>query len=120
MGSNVTLLERKTRFYLIKQVTSKSAKDSTHATIELLEPFKEYVYAIGREFAYHAEIAQTLEAKVKFAHPHSSWERGANENSNDFLRQYVPKGINLRVVTGERINFAMGRINYRPRKCLGF
>jgi IS30 family transposase len=123
-GSIVTLLKRKTRFYLIKKVASKSAKDVTQATIELLEPFKEYVHTItadnSREFAYHAEIAQALEAKVYFAHPYSSWERGANENSNGLLRQYVPKGIDLRSVTEERINFAMGRINYRPRKCLGF
>ncbi|WP_139101496.1 IS30 family transposase, partial [Marinomonas spartinae] len=53
-------------------------------------------------------------------HPYSSWERGANENSNGLLRQYVPKGTDLRSVTEERIHFAMRRINNRPRKCLGF
>lgn len=123
-GSIVTLLERKTRFYLIKKVNSKSAKDVTQATIELLKPFKDHVHTItadnGREFAYHAEIADALDAKVYFAHPYSSWERGANENSNGLLRQYVPKGVDLRCVTEEIINFAMCRINYRPRKCLGF
>ncbi len=123
-GSIVTLLERKTRFYLIKKVNSKSAKDVTEATIELLMPFKDHVHTItadnGREFAYHAEIAETLGTKVYFAHPYSSWERGANENSNGLLRQYVPKGTNLRSVTEERIDFAMRRINNRPRKCLGF
>jgi|TARA_R110001583_G_scaffold164970_1_gene317454 IS30 family transposase len=70
--------------------------------------------------AYHAEIAETLDTKVYFAHPYSSWERGANENSNGLLRQYVPKGTDLRGVTEERIDFAMIRINNRPRKCLGF
>ena len=55
-----------------------------------------------------------------FAYPYSSWERGDNENSNGLFRQYLPKGIDLRDVTEERINFAMGRINYRPRKYLGF
>ncbi len=123
-GSIVTLLERKTRFYLIKKVDSKSAKDVTQATIELLLPFKDHVHTItadnGREFAYHAEIAEALETTVYFAHPYSSWERGANENSNGLLRQYVPKGTDLRRVTEERIHFAMRRINNRPRKCLGF
>lgn len=123
-GSIVTLLERKTRFYLIKKVDSKSAKDVTQATIELLMPFKDHVHTItadnGREFAYHAEIAEALDTKVYFAHPYSSWERGANENSNGLLRQYVPKGIDLRSVTEEKIDFAMRRINNRPRKCLGF
>jgi IS30 family transposase len=123
-GSIVTLLERKTRFYLIKKVDSKSAKDVTQATIELLMPFKDHVHTItadnGREFAYHAEIAEALNTKVYFAHPYSSWERGANENSNGLLRQYVPKGTDLRDVTEERIHFAMRRINYCPKKCLGF
>ena len=123
-GSIVTLLERKTRFYLIKKVNSKSVKDVTQATIELLMPFKDHVYTItadnGREFAYHVEIAEALDTKVYFAHLYSSWERGANENSNGLLRQYVPKGTDLRRVTEERIHFAMRRINNRPRKCLGF
>lgn len=123
-GSIVTLLERKTRFYLIKKVDSKSAKEVTQATIELLLPFKDHVHTItadnGREFAYHAEIAEALDTTVYFAHPYSSWERGANENSNGLLRQYVPKGTDLRRVTEERIHFAMRRINHRPKKCLGF
>jgi IS30 family transposase len=38
-GSIVTILERKTRFYLIKKVASKSAEDVTKATIELLMPY---------------------------------------------------------------------------------
>jgi IS30 family transposase len=123
-GSIVTLLKRKTRFNLIKRVSSKSAKDVTQATIDLLMPFKDHVYTItadnGREFAYHPEIAEALYTKVYFAHPYSSWDRGANENNKGLLRQYVPKGIVLRIVTEERIYFAMRRINNRPRKCLGF
>ena len=47
---------------------SKSAKDVTQATIELLLPFKDHVHTItadnGREFAYHAEIAEALETTV--------------------------------------------------------
>ncbi|WCN09146.1 IS30 family transposase [Marinomonas mediterranea] len=123
-GSIVTLLERTTRFYLIKKVNSKSAVDVTQATIELLMPFKDHVHTItadnGREFAHHAKIAEALDTKVYFAHPYSSWERGANENSNGLLRQYVRKGTDLREIEDDMIHWAMTRINYRPRKCLGF
>ncbi len=62
----------------------------------------------------------TLEADVYFAHPYSSWERGSNENANGLLRQYVPKGSDLREVSEEVISLAMARINYRPKKCLSF
>lgn len=123
-GAVVTILERKTRFYLTKKVPSKSAKDVTKTTIEMLLPYKQFVHTItadnGREFAGHEEIAEALEAEVYFAHPYSSWERGANENANGLLRQYVKKGTDLRTVSDGDINRAQQRINYRPKKCLGF
>ncbi len=55
-----------------------------------------------------------------FAHPYSSWERGLNENFNGLLRQYIPKGADLRGVSDERVKQVQTRINLRPRKCLGF
>ena len=123
-GAIVTILERKSRLYLAMKVDSKSAEDVTRATIALLMPYKEHVHTItadnGREFANHEEIAKVLDAKVYFAHPYSSWERGANENANGLLRQYVPKGTDLRLVSNELVALALSRINYRPKKCLGF
>ena len=101
-GSIVTILERKTRFYLIKKVGSKSANDVTQATIELLTPYKKHVHTItadnGGEFAEHKKVAKALDADFYFAHPYSSWKRGANENANGLLRQYVTKGTDLTLV----------------------
>ncbi|WP_261872596.1 IS30 family transposase [Vibrio rarus] len=123
-GAIVTLLERQTRFYLTQKVPSKSAKDVTNATIAMLMPYKAFVHTItadnGREFAGHEEIARALETDVYFAHPYSSCERGANENANGLLRQYVKKGTDLRTVSDDDIERAQQRINYRPKKCLGF
>ncbi|WP_372587258.1 IS30 family transposase, partial [Aeromonas veronii] len=59
-------------------------------------------------------------AETYFAHPYSSWERGLNENSNGLLRQFIPKGTDLREVTDEDVRRAEQWLNLRPRKCLGF
>lgn len=48
-GAMVTILERKTRFYVVKKVPSKSADDVTKATIELLMPYKKHVHTITAE-----------------------------------------------------------------------
>ncbi|MDK3166749.1 hypothetical protein QPK60_21955, partial [Aeromonas caviae] len=48
------------------------------------------------------------------------WERGLNENSNGLLRQFIPKGTDLREVTDEDVRRAEQWLNLRPRKCLGF
>lgn len=123
-GAIVTVLERKTRFYVAKRANSKSAADVTQATIELLRPYKANLLTItadnGREFANHEEIAKELDTKIYFAYPYSSWERGANEDANGLLRQYIPKGTDLRLVTDDDSEFAISRINYLLKKCLGF
>ncbi|MCO7201899.1 IS30 family transposase [Pseudoalteromonas sp. OANN1] len=123
-GALVTVLERKTRFYLVKKAPSKSAEDVAQATIELLAPYKNHVHTItadnGREFAAHELVSATLETEFYFAHPYCSWERGANENANGLLRQYIKKGTDLREISDADVEFAMSRINYRPRKCLSF
>ena len=70
------ILERKTRFYVVKKVSSKSADDVTRATIERLRPYKQFVRTItadnGRALAGHEAIAEELEADVYFSHPYSS------------------------------------------------
>ena len=120
MGAIVTLLERKSRFFLIQKVDSKSAQDVAEATINLLKPYKDHVHTItadnGREFANHEAISEALETEFYFAHPYSSWERGANENANGLLRQYVRKGSNIRELGDDVISLAMARINFRPKK----
>ena len=56
----------------------------------------------GKEMALHGEIARALGMPVFFCDPHSPWQRPTNENTNGLLRQYFPKGTDLRVHDAER------------------
>ena len=120
----VTLAERKSRLTLVGKARNKSASEVSRVILGLLTPIKDYVHTItydnGKEFSYHAALSDKLEAQGFFAHPYHSWERGLNENTNGLLRQYFPKGVSLEAVTQDEIIAAMCRLNWRPRKCLGF
>ena len=123
-GALVTLAERKSRYILAAQVPDKQASGVTAAVTRLLRPHKGKCYTMtfdnGKEFAEHETIAAELDVDVYFAHPYHSWERGLNENSNGLLRQYFPKGMELVEVTQEQVQWAVDRLNHRPRKVLGF
>ena len=123
-GFLVTLVERKSRYTLACQADTKEAVPVGEAIIVMLRPHKQVCHTItfdnGKEFAQHQYIAKCLDTSVYFAHPYCSWERGLNENTNGLLRQYFPKGMNLRNITQSEVDNAVYALNHRPRKCLGY
>ena len=84
VGILVTVVDRKSKFAIIKNVPSKEARLVTQALIEMLQPIKAITHTItsdnGKEFAYHKEVAAALDADFYFANPYHSWERGLNEH----------------------------------------
>ena len=123
-GYLITVVERKSKFTLIKRVPDKQSDEMAKAIIKLLRPHKESVLTItadnGKEFTRHKKISKSLKADVYFAHPYHAWERGLNENTNGLLRQYFPKKIDFRTIDDKSIQHAMERLNNRPRKTLGY
>jgi IS30 family transposase len=51
-----------------------------------------------------------------FAHPYHSWERGANENLNGLIRQYIPKGSSFEHLNQKDLERIQNELNNRPRK----
>jgi len=124
IGALVTVVDRKSKFTLIKNVPSKQADIVTKALIEMITPIKGITHTItsdnGKEFAYHKEVAQALDTKFYFANPYHSWERGLNEHTNGLIRQYLPKKSVFTNVSKAEITMIQNRLNHRPRKVLGY
>ena len=120
----VTMVERNTLYTVAQRIGSKHAKITGEGLLECMEQYKSKVIIItldnGKEFAQHERIAQGLDAKVYFAHPYSSWERGINENTNGLLRRYFPKGTDFMALSEKEIQSAVDKLNHRPRKTRGY
>jgi len=67
----VTIVDRHSKFTLMKKVSSKHAHEVTKATLELMKPIKRHTLTItsdnGKEFAYHKVISKALETDFYFA-----------------------------------------------------
>ena len=120
----VSLVDRVSRMTLLKKVDRRTAPAVADTVIDLLKsvPVRSLTITAdnGKEFAEHERIVKETNAAVYFAHPYASWERGTNENTNGLVRQYFPKRSSFEHLTDHDMAFVMGRLNNRPRKCLGF
>ena len=74
----------------------------------------------GGEFACHELIEKKLRATVYFTDSYCSWQKGAIENANKLVRQYIPKGTDFNTVSDRFVMEIQKKINRRPREKLGF
>ncbi len=123
-GAAVTINDRATGYLWIRKLSGKEATPLAEKTIEALMPYKQHLKTItsdnGKEFTKHELIACELGINFYFCKPYHSWERGANENTNGLIRQYIPKGTDFSELTDEYVVWVENKINNRPRKRLGY
>ena len=118
----ITLVERKSRFYKAIKSPNRHADVVARLIIDYLKHFpSELVKTIttdnGTEFADWQTIEKELNCEVYFCDTFCAWQKGSNENSNGLLREFFPKGYNLRRYTQVYIDKKVSLINNRPRKC---
>ncbi len=107
------------------EADGKRALSVAKTAWRLLLPYKgEMLHTIttdnGSEFAAHEWLTKQLGAQVYFTDSYASWQKGAIENTNKLIRQYIPKGEDISMVTDKRIASIQAKINRRPREKLNF
>lgn len=123
-GAILTTNERKSGFLLMKKLGGKNATDLSIQMVAVLTPYKAVCHTLtvdnGKEFARHTDISKSLEINIYFADPYASWQRGANENTNGLIRQYIPKKTDFDTISDQRVQEIQDLINNRPRKRLNW
>jgi len=124
-GAVSVTTERKSRFIILSKVRSKNSEDKANALIEGMSKLppgarKSITFDNGSENTKHELAAKELNVNTYFCHPYHSWEKGTVENSIGFVREYLPKGINMEEISQRMANLVAMKLNERPRKCLGY
>jgi len=129
----MTLLERKTKKYIVIPMKNHSSDSVKNAIDGLEKKYKETFSKIfktmttdnGREFINYELLEKSIYSEEKriqiyYTDPYSSWQKGMNENCNGILRRFIPKGTNLTNIREYKLDTILYKINNKPRKILGF
>ena len=125
-GCAVTFVDRKSKLLVAalapnrESATIRKAIQRAFSLMEYDIPVETITLDNGSEFSDFVDIEKDLNATIYFADPHSPWQRGLNENTNDILRFFYPKGTDFLNVSEQEFQSVVHLINSRPRKCLGF
>lgn len=115
----LVITDRATLLTRLKKVTSRQA-DHTEAAIEqmLARVPKAFIKTLtldnDKGFANHRSIGNKLDADVYFTRPYTSQDKGTVENRIGVIRQFFPKGTDLRTIDEQRIKEVERHINNRP------
>ena len=100
----LTLVEKSTNMPLMRKLPfGKQSKTLAKVVRKLFLPYKDRLKTIttdnGPKFVAHKDITKWSDVPVYFAGPFCLWTKGAVENTNKLIRQYIPKRrIRLRTI----------------------
>lgn len=120
----MVLVDRKTGYVFIGKMRDRTTSSANRCAMMLLKKAGRRTHTItvdnGTEFHGYKQIEASTGAKIYFATPHHSWERGTNENTNGLIRQYLPKRKSMKHITQADCDWIAEQLNNRPRKRYGY
>lgn len=132
-GAYLTLLERKSRYYIMIPIPRKSSKQ-VYMKINQIHKFygsdfssifKSITFDNGNEFARYRDIecrpgTKEKRTSVYFARPYHSCDRASNENCNGLIRRFIKKGTDINTISKEKSISINKQINNKNRRILGY
>jgi IS30 family transposase len=120
-----TLLERKSRFVLLRKNKTKKSQETVEGIYNTFKSSPKKIWSTltldqGSEFMAFHWLERQTKLKVYFCDPHSPWQRGGNENMNGRLRRLLPRSFKIEETNQDNLDRIAILMNNTPRKCLKY
>jgi IS30 family transposase len=121
-ASLLVVIDRYTRYVWIKKVLNRKHATVLRALQNICENMVVKSITTDNDIAFSAwkQWESILHTKIYFTHPYHAWEKGLVENTNRWIRVYVPKKTDIDTVTQEELQEIQSFLNTVPRQCIGF
>lgn len=120
--SFLVVVDRVSKNTWIKKIPNRKRDTVRSALSEIFDGVTVKSITTDNDIAFvnWKELEALLKTQVYFTHPYHSWEKGLVENTNRWIRCFVPKRRDIGLVTLEEIQEILSFLNDRPREVIGF
>lgn len=118
----LVLTERLSKETRIRYLQNRNNAVVNHAVISMLSDRTVQSLTVDNDIAFnqHKTLSSLLAAPVYFTRPYRSTDKALVENTNRWIRRFIPKRTNLATMNPMQIKKALEWLNERPRECLGW
>jgi IS30 family transposase len=119
----LVVADRKTRNSFLEQII-KTKVDNVHRAFMKIQGRFPELKTITTDndilLQKHKELEKLLGVKIYFCHQYHSWEKGTVENTNKYIRKYIPKGNDISFYSKSFIEKLEQKLNRRIMECLNY
>jgi IS30 family transposase len=118
----LVVTDRLTKHTMVLKLSNRKRHTISAAFSQVFSGISVKSITTDNDIAFHhwAELEEIIQAPIYFCHPYHSWEKGLVENTNRWIRCFVPKRRDIASVTKEDLDEIHAFLNDRPRECIGF
>ena len=118
----LVVVDRYTRYVWVERIPNRKHAIVARAFKRILGDSSVQTITTDNDIAFSKwkQLERELHTKIYFCHPYHSWEKGLVENTNRWIRCFVPKRRDIKTVSEKELHEVQTFLNTVPRKILGF
>jgi IS30 family transposase len=116
----LVLVEKQTKTVRLTILSNRTNEYVNEAIVRLLTGFAVKSLTLDNDIAFTKwrDLETLLNTSIYFCHPYHSWEKGLVENTNRWIRQFIPKKTNIALLAESDMKDIEEWFNHTPRQCL--
>jgi IS30 family transposase len=118
----LVLVNRVTRFAIVVKLPNRKYTTIKGVLSRLVRNYSMKTITTDNDIAFNnwKQLEDILHTTIYFCHPYHSWEKGLVENTNRWIRCFVPKRKDMRLVTEKDLMDIDSFLNHKYRAVTGY
>lgn len=118
----LVVVDMYTRYTWIRKLPNRKHAIVTRAFKRIIGSMRIKSITVDNDIAFSGwkQLEKVLNTRIYFCHPYHSWEKGLVENTNRWIRVYIPKKRDIKTVSQKELHNIQTFLNTVPRKVIGF